>query len=147
MNDTVGYSDIDARDVKAISIEREKSGRISVNYSVAHVEVVPFQLYISRNGLPSFEIGHRAVDSFEAHGTRTRIYACAIVRICIPPCLTIEVDSAVFDIGGADIVNMKTGYQAHLHPVTMHTRAPPMDEQGHMPDKLALTRILPSPSW
>ncbi|OGM39204.1 NUDIX domain [Aspergillus bombycis] len=32
-------------------------------------------------------------------------------------------------------VHEETGYQARLHPVTMHTRAPPMDEQGHMPDK------------
>ncbi|EAU31850.1 predicted protein [Aspergillus terreus NIH2624] len=29
----------------------------------------------------------------------------------------------------------ETGYSAHLHPVTMRTRAPPRDEQGHMPDK------------
>ncbi|KAJ5415512.1 hypothetical protein N7465_004207 [Penicillium sp. CMV-2018d] len=28
----------------------------------------------------------------------------------------------------------ETGYKAHLHPVTMNTRAPPVDEQGHMPD-------------
>ncbi|KAE8360586.1 hypothetical protein BDV27DRAFT_134295 [Aspergillus caelatus] len=32
-------------------------------------------------------------------------------------------------------VREETGSQAHLYPVTMHTRAPPMDEQGHMPDK------------
>ncbi|KAL2820451.1 NUDIX hydrolase domain-like protein [Aspergillus granulosus] len=32
-------------------------------------------------------------------------------------------------------VREETGYQAHLHPVTMYTRAPPLDEQGHMPDK------------
>lgn len=32
-------------------------------------------------------------------------------------------------------VREETGYQARLHPVTMPTRAPPMDEQGHMPDK------------
>ncbi|KAJ5106219.1 hypothetical protein N7456_002894 [Penicillium angulare] len=31
-------------------------------------------------------------------------------------------------------VREETGYQAHLHPVTMYTRAPPSDEQGHMPD-------------
>ncbi|OQE20746.1 hypothetical protein PENFLA_c016G08409 [Penicillium flavigenum] len=33
-------------------------------------------------------------------------------------------------------VHEETGYRAHLHPVTMYTRAPPpIDEQGHMPDK------------
>lgn len=32
-------------------------------------------------------------------------------------------------------VREETGYQAHLHPVTMQTRAPPMDEEGHMPDE------------
>jgi 8-oxo-dGTP pyrophosphatase MutT (NUDIX family) len=32
-------------------------------------------------------------------------------------------------------VREETGYQAHLYPITMYTRAPPMDEQGHMPDK------------
>ncbi|KAE8345630.1 hypothetical protein BDV24DRAFT_159491 [Aspergillus arachidicola] len=31
-------------------------------------------------------------------------------------------------------VREETGYPAHLHPVTMQTRAPPIDEQGHMPD-------------
>ncbi|KAJ5182641.1 hypothetical protein N7492_000257 [Penicillium capsulatum] len=29
----------------------------------------------------------------------------------------------------------ETGYQAHLHPVMMQTRAPPMDEQQHTPDQ------------
>lgn len=29
----------------------------------------------------------------------------------------------------------ETGYKAHLHPVTMRTRAPPIDEQEHMPDE------------
>lgn len=29
----------------------------------------------------------------------------------------------------------ETGYQAHLHPVRMSTRAPPIDEKGHMPDE------------
>ncbi|CAG8947351.1 unnamed protein product [Penicillium salamii] len=32
-------------------------------------------------------------------------------------------------------IREETGYQARLYPVTMHTRAPPIDEQGHMPDK------------
>ncbi|CAG7948852.1 unnamed protein product [Penicillium olsonii] len=32
-------------------------------------------------------------------------------------------------------VREETGYKARLYPVTMRTRAPPMDEQGHMPDK------------
>ncbi|CAP97943.1 hypothetical protein EN45_098940 [Penicillium chrysogenum] len=32
-------------------------------------------------------------------------------------------------------VREETGYHAHLHPVRMYTRAPPIDEQGHMPDK------------
>ncbi|KJK62711.1 Ap6Ahydrolase [Aspergillus parasiticus SU-1] len=32
-------------------------------------------------------------------------------------------------------VREETGYQTHLHPVTMYTRAPLMDEQGHMPDE------------
>ncbi|KAB8220556.1 hypothetical protein BDV33DRAFT_172172 [Aspergillus novoparasiticus] len=32
-------------------------------------------------------------------------------------------------------VREETGYQAHLHPVMMYTRAPPMDEQGHMSDE------------
>lgn len=32
-------------------------------------------------------------------------------------------------------VHEETGYQSHLHPVKMRTRAPPMDEEGHMPDK------------
>ncbi|KAJ5555244.1 hypothetical protein N7461_003714 [Penicillium sp. DV-2018c] len=32
-------------------------------------------------------------------------------------------------------VREETGYKAHLQPVTMYTRAPPIDEQGHMPDK------------
>ncbi|GAB1210727.1 hypothetical protein APSETT445_009524 [Aspergillus pseudonomiae] len=31
-------------------------------------------------------------------------------------------------------VREETGYQAHLFPVTMQTRAPPIDEQGHLPD-------------
>lgn len=29
----------------------------------------------------------------------------------------------------------ETGYKAHLHPVTMRTRAPPIDEHEHMPDE------------
>ncbi|KAJ5435496.1 NUDIX domain [Penicillium cf. griseofulvum] len=29
----------------------------------------------------------------------------------------------------------ETGYQARLYPVTMYTRAPPIDEQGYIPDK------------
>ncbi|KAJ6024315.1 hypothetical protein N7540_005112 [Penicillium herquei] len=37
-------------------------------------------------------------------------------------------------------VREETGYQAHLHPVTMYTRAPPIDEQGHMPD---ISRLYP----
>jgi 8-oxo-dGTP pyrophosphatase MutT (NUDIX family) len=32
-------------------------------------------------------------------------------------------------------VREETGYHAHLYLVTMYTRAPPIDEQGHMPDK------------
>lgn len=32
-------------------------------------------------------------------------------------------------------VREETGYQAHLHPVRMSTRAPPIDEQGYMPDE------------
>ncbi|KAJ6149620.1 hypothetical protein N7471_000819 [Penicillium samsonianum] len=32
-------------------------------------------------------------------------------------------------------VREETGYQAHLHPVRMYTRAPPIDEQGQMPDE------------
>lgn len=32
-------------------------------------------------------------------------------------------------------VREETGYRIRLHPVTMQTRAPPMDEQGHMPDQ------------
>ncbi|KAJ5478184.1 hypothetical protein N7530_003693 [Penicillium desertorum] len=32
-------------------------------------------------------------------------------------------------------VREETGYQAHLHPVTMYTRAPPIDEQGHVLDE------------
>lgn len=32
-------------------------------------------------------------------------------------------------------VREETGYQARLHPVTIYIRAPPMDEQGHMPDE------------
>ncbi|KAJ5712749.1 hypothetical protein N7493_009217 [Penicillium malachiteum] len=31
-------------------------------------------------------------------------------------------------------IHEETGYQAHLYPVTMYTRAPPIDERGHMPD-------------
>ena len=32
-------------------------------------------------------------------------------------------------------VREETGYQAHLYPVRMYTRAPPTDEQGQMPDE------------
>ncbi|KAJ5874620.1 NUDIX domain [Penicillium soppii] len=32
-------------------------------------------------------------------------------------------------------VGEETGYRAHLYPVKMYTRAPPIDEQGHMPDE------------
>ncbi|KAJ6189300.1 hypothetical protein N7519_004208 [Penicillium mononematosum] len=32
-------------------------------------------------------------------------------------------------------VREETGYQAQLHPVAMYTRAPPIGEQRHMPDK------------
>ncbi|KNG83635.1 hypothetical protein ANOM_007205 [Aspergillus nomiae NRRL 13137] len=38
-------------------------------------------------------------------------------------------------------VREETGYQAHLHPVTMHTRAPPRDEQEHVPD---IPRLYPA---
>ncbi|CAG7951655.1 unnamed protein product [Penicillium nalgiovense] len=40
-------------------------------------------------------------------------------------------------------VSEETGYQAHLHPVTMYTRAPPIDEQGHVPDE---PRSYPDPT-
>ncbi|KAJ5468550.1 hypothetical protein N7475_006302 [Penicillium sp. IBT 31633x] len=39
----------------------------------------------------------------------------------------------------------ETGYQAHLHPVRMRTRAPPIDEQGHMPDKARSYQDLTEP--
>jgi 8-oxo-dGTP pyrophosphatase MutT (NUDIX family) len=29
----------------------------------------------------------------------------------------------------------ETGYQAHIHPVKMRTRAPPQDEEGRVPDE------------
>lgn len=32
-------------------------------------------------------------------------------------------------------VREETGCQSCLYPVTIHTRAPPVDEQGHLPDK------------
>jgi len=32
-------------------------------------------------------------------------------------------------------VREETGYSVRLHPVTMYTRAPPMDEQGDTPDE------------
>ncbi|KAI9933907.1 hypothetical protein ASPWEDRAFT_35880 [Aspergillus wentii DTO 134E9] len=32
-------------------------------------------------------------------------------------------------------VREETGYKARLHPVRMHTRAPPLDERGHVPDE------------
>ena len=31
-------------------------------------------------------------------------------------------------------VREETGYKAHLYPVKMYSRAPPSEEQGHMPD-------------
>lgn len=34
-------------------------------------------------------------------------------------------------------VSEETGYQAHLHPVTVQRRVPPIDEQGDVPEPRA----------
>lgn len=75
VDDTIRYSDIGGRDVEAIGVEREGSRRLSVNDSMAHIDVVSFQLHIPCNGLARLEIGQRAVVSLKAHEMWTGVYA------------------------------------------------------------------------